>query len=394
MKILQVIPFFVPSWGFGGPVRVCYDISKRLVKSGYKVTVLTTDAYDQTKRIERVQEEMDGISVFRFRNISNYLAKAYNIYLPRGFAEYFSKNVENYDVVHLHAFFTYQNIVSSKICLKKNIPYILHLHESPIPKAILGKVLIKKIFNFLFGHKILNGATKIFALTTAEREDLITSFPNLEDKIEVIPNGIEITSRRNKANKEELRKKYGFKADDKIFLSLSRLAKIKRIDLIVQAFSKICERDNQAKLLIVGPDEGNTQIGLEKLCQDLGIEKNVKFTGPVEGDKKEDMYNLSDVYILMSEYESFSITCLEALEHDLPVFLSENVGLVREIEKFNCGTVLSFPNDAIKTAKQLVDGYSKKEELAKNCQTALKQFDIEKTTEKILGIYKNIKEAR
>ena len=72
MKILQVIPYFVPAYSYGGPVKVCFDISKELVKRGHQVTVATTDTLDGDNRILKLEEEIDGINILRFKNFNYY----------------------------------------------------------------------------------------------------------------------------------------------------------------------------------------------------------------------------------------------------------------------------------------------------------------------------------
>lgn len=389
MKILQVIPFFVPAWGFGGPVRVCFDISRKLIGQGHAVTVLTTDAYDQEHRIKKHRESINGISIIRFPNISNKIAKGFNLYLPLGFKKYFAKHVREYDIVHLHAFFTYQNVVASMICRKYKIPYILHLHESPLPKRILGKVLIKKVFNSLYGKKIINGASCIFALTSAEKEDLISHYPNLKNRVEIIPNGIEI-KKTDEIDKRNLREKYRFDPDAKIFLSVSRLARIKRIDLLIRAFAELQKKEEGSMLLIVGPDEGDNQKKLLGLCNTLNIAKNVVFAGTVDGNEKDDIYNLSDVYVLMSDYESFSLTCLEALQHNLPLCLSKNIGVAHDVLQLGCGILATAPENAKETASKLQISYNKRKALSKNCRSALNQFEIDNIVRKIINIYSRI----
>ncbi|PIT97456.1 hypothetical protein COT77_01300 [Candidatus Berkelbacteria bacterium CG10_big_fil_rev_8_21_14_0_10_41_12] len=387
MKIAQVIPFFAPAWGFGGPVKVSFDLSRKLTKRGHKVTALTTDAYDHTKRINQVCEEIDGIKIMRFRNFSNYLAKNFNLFLPIGFGKYFRKHIEDYDIVHLHAFFTILNAVAATICIKSKTPYILHLHESPIPLPIFGKVFLKKVFNFLVGGKMLLGASRIFVLTAQEKKNVIDRYPMLEKKIVIIPNTIQIKNFAN-SNKTEIRKQYGIGKNEKIILSLSRLSRLKRIDLVIRSFSKI--RDPLFRLLIVGPDEGNNKKQLEKLTAALDLQDKIIFWGPVEGKEKEDIYNLSDIYILLSEYESFSITCLEAIEHNLPVCLSNKVGVAKELLHFHCGILITEPSNAQKCSRKIKWGYNNRAKLKKNCQAALKQFDMENVINKTIGIYQQV----
>lgn len=389
MKIVHIIPFFTPAWGFGGPVRVCYDLSREFIKKGNVVTVLTTDVYDHTKRIDKACEEINGIKVIRFRNVSSSLAKGYNLFFPKGFKNYFSKHVNDYDIVHLHAFFTILNAIAAPICLKNKIPYVLHLHESPIPQKILGKVPLKIIFNVIWGKRILNGAKTIIVPTSKEKESLSLRFPNLHKKIEVIPNAITGLKIKN-LNKAELRKKYGFQKEDKIVLSLSRLSQIKRIDRALRIFSKI--KDPDFKLLIVGPDEGGTRKRLERLSNKLWLQENVIFWGETAGKEKDDLYLLSDLYLLLSEYESFSMTCLEAIQHGLPLCLSKTVGVARDLFRYHCGIYITDPDNSSKSAFQLAKAYNNKRELAENSRIALKQFDITTITNQLEIIYtKNIK---
>ena len=82
MKILQVIPYFVPAWDFGGPLPVCYELSKQFVKRGHEVAVWTTDALNARSRIAQPEETIDGIQVRRFKNVSNSFAYRHNISSP------------------------------------------------------------------------------------------------------------------------------------------------------------------------------------------------------------------------------------------------------------------------------------------------------------------------
>ena len=73
MRILQIIPYYAPAWGYGGPPRIMFDYARMLVSRGHKVTVYTTDAYRRDKRIEKAKDIIDGVEVRYFKNLSNYL---------------------------------------------------------------------------------------------------------------------------------------------------------------------------------------------------------------------------------------------------------------------------------------------------------------------------------
>jgi glycogen synthase len=62
MKILQVTDFFKPSWESGGPARVAYEISKKLIERGHEVTVYTTDGFKSRLDVEKnVPVDINGI---------------------------------------------------------------------------------------------------------------------------------------------------------------------------------------------------------------------------------------------------------------------------------------------------------------------------------------------
>lgn len=64
MHILHLSPYYKPAYAFGGVVRAVEGMAGALVKRGHQVTVLTTDALDQTARYGGAADEMaDGVRV-------------------------------------------------------------------------------------------------------------------------------------------------------------------------------------------------------------------------------------------------------------------------------------------------------------------------------------------
>jgi glycosyltransferase involved in cell wall biosynthesis len=389
MKIAHVIPFFAPAWSYGGPVKVCLDLSRELVIRHNQVTVLTTDTYDHLRRIDKVCEEMNGVKVLRFKNISNRLAKRSNLYLPVSFKKYFKQNVERYDIVHLHAFYTYQNIIASKYCVKYNIPYVLHLHEKFDATREMGKSAIKKVFLRLWGKSILKKAKKILVLSQNEKANLLKFDETLRDKIEIIPNPAPNYLGKCQ-NKSALRKKYNLSPNDRVILSLSRLTKLKGIDLLINAFALLVKKNNKFKLIIAGPNEGGYIRELEQIVKSHKIEKNVIFTGEADQKTKNELFCISDIFALFSRYESFGLTTLESLAHGLPVCLSKNVGLSQEVHNKKCGLIVTDPCNQKRTALELKRAVFSRVEFAVNCRGIVDEFSIDKIIDRVISIYKEI----
>ena len=61
MRILQVIPHFMPAQAYGGPVAGTYNLSKYLVNKGHDVTVYTTDTLGGEGRIQCLEEEISPV---------------------------------------------------------------------------------------------------------------------------------------------------------------------------------------------------------------------------------------------------------------------------------------------------------------------------------------------
>ncbi len=389
MKIVHVIPFFAPAWGYGGPVRVSYELAKCSAKAGHQVSVLTTDAYDHTRRIDQVCEEIDKVKIFRARNLSNKLAKDYNLFLPKGFSKLCQTNIKNADIVHLHSFYHFLNVIAARHCRKYKVPYLVHLHELPVAEPLFGKVAIKKFFNKLWGITILTGAKKIICLTEQEKELTIKAYPFLKSKIEILPNPLDPPKLLIKST-TDLIKKYGYGKDDKILLSLSRLSDLKRIDRIIEGLAELAKTDPYYKLIVAGPDEMGNLAKLKQLACKLSVADQIKFTGAVVGQEKEDLFLLADLYVLLADYESFSITTLEAISYGKPVLLSPNVGIASELKPYNaCAiTQVNSPQDIAKAIEQAI---KKKPITEKKRNNILQSFELKQIYKRLEKIYAALK---
>ncbi len=336
MKILQVIPYFIPAYNFGGPVKVCFDISKELVNRGHDVTVVTTDTLDGIKRIELHTEEIEGISIIRFRNISNHLIKYFNGYLPTGFYKWFRNNVSSYDIVYCHDYFTFQNIIASHFCRKYHVPYIVQPHGAlaPVRQKVRFKN-IKYLFRTIFNN-VLNHSKYIVALTQNEKTEIATIYPHVKSKIKVIPNGIKMAEFIT-IIKYDLHRKYGIPENNKIVAYIGRIQYIKGIDITLHILATIKDKLNFT-YLIIGPDEGEKNK-LEKQIVTLGLENHILFTGPLEGVEKLSTIKSCDLFLFTSRSEGLPMTILEVAALGIPQIISENCN-VPELRDTNAGFVI------------------------------------------------------
>lgn len=96
-----------------------------------------------------------------------------------------------------------------------------------------------------------------------------------DDKITVIPNGIDLSEYEDLPPRGKFRAKYGISEDRKIILYLGRIHKIKGIDFLIEAYANLVKNKfNDALLVIAGPDDGCLRK-LQALIKALRIEDNV-----------------------------------------------------------------------------------------------------------------------
>jgi glycosyltransferase involved in cell wall biosynthesis len=384
MKILQVIPYFVPAWDFGGPLAVCYELSKELVKRGHQVTVFTTDALSRHHRVETPEEIIDGIYVKRFRNIGNILASQHNIFFSPSMKAAMN-DLSDYDIVHLHEYTTLQNIIAHKSALSKSLPYVLQAHGS-LP-LVGGKLLLKRAFNHLFGYRLIRDASALIAVTQTEANQYV-SMGGDKRKIIIIPNGIDMNNLHDLSHKGAFRRKYSLPDDTKIVLYLGRIHQIKGLDLLAKAFADLSKEMNGVKLVIVGPDDGYLSE-LQKLIRELKIEGKVLLTGPLYAKDKLEAYIDADVYVLPSYYETFPISVLEAIACSKPVIITDQCGIADMVKNNNAGIVVPCDADQLASAiLQLLNNPENAEYLGKNGKSLVYEyFTWDKIAEQVENLY-------
>jgi len=384
MKILQIVPYFPPAYAFGGPVTVAFQVSKELVKRGHEVVVYTSDAKDLVSRLSvEPVSYVDGIKVNYFRNIPISKLK---LFLTPELVSKVKEEVKQFDVIHLHEFRTFQNIIVHFYAMKYRVPYVLQAHGS-LPRFTYLKWL-KWIYDKFFGYGLLRDASKVIALNQAEAEQY-QSMGVRDETIEIIPNGIDLTEYSDLPLRGSFKEKYNIPLETTLILYLGRIHKIKGINILVKAFAKIIEKVDNVKLVIVGPDDGYLEE-IQVLINNLAIEKNILITGPLYGKEKLEAYVDADVYVLPSRYETFPMSVLEAYSCGKPVIASRVGGLKDLVIDGVTGLLFESENNEqlVESLLSLLNNDARAEKMgAKGNEFVEENFTIEKMVDRLEDIY-------
>ena len=106
MNVLQVIPYFAERRG--GDVNACLNVSKQLIARGHDVTILTTDFELDQSRIDVISDL--GVHLHPFHCAANL----YYLLISPGMGRWIERNINAFDIVHLHDFRTYQNSLAHR----------------------------------------------------------------------------------------------------------------------------------------------------------------------------------------------------------------------------------------------------------------------------------------
>jgi len=391
MRILQVTPYFYPAWTFGGPVKAVYELSKELVKKGHDVTVYTTDICDRTSSLDVKSDgpiQVDGIRTYYFRNISKELAYDYKLFLCPTLVPVIRKEISRFDILHLHEYYTFQNVVTHYFAKKCHVPYVLSTRGSLCPVVRKQKARFKQVFAYLFGRNLLQDVSVAIALTREERRQLLLM--GLEpDKVRVIPNGVNLLEFADLPKKGIFRQKYLIGSDETIILFLSRITRKKGLDLLINVFSRLVEQLRGLRLVIAGPADLDCLASLKRLIATKKIEDKVLFTGLLVEKKKLSAYVDADVFVLPSYSEGLPLAVLEACASGVPVVITDRCN-IPEVAHYKAGFVVGVNEEEIQNAVFTVLNDEKiKRELGSNGRKMVREkFTLTKVVEQLEELYR------
>lgn len=354
MKILHVFDFFSP-WG-AGTVGVLYKLLPAMAQKGHEVVLYTSDFKLDQDYIASVPE----LKVHPFHCVSG-LGRFYVTPSLVGAAR---QHLKDFDIIHLHAFRSFQNIVIHHYARKYGVPYIIDHHGS-LPRVAAGetspKWLLRWFFDVTFGYPLLKDAIKVIANNQFGVKEY-KKFGVPDDQIAIIPQSIAVNEFLNLPPKGEFRKKYGLE-DKRIIMFLGRIHRIKGLDFLVKSFYELSRARSDVLLAIVGDDDGYKNK-LEQLVSKLNISSQVLFTGFLAGQDKLAALVDADVVVQPSRYDYSPLAPYEAVLCGTPVIVSGNSGVGEEMSSINAGYLVEFGdiNQMVQLIQSILDDPAKARE--------------------------------
>lgn len=320
-------------------------MAEALVARGLAVTIAATDDAGPGRRMAPSEWE-DRCSRFSARGIALFLApkqtEFYKVSLP--LARWLWRHVRDYDLVHIHALFSFSSVAAALAAAWRGVPFIVR------PLGVLGRYgmskrrpWLKRSSFVLIERPILRRAAAVHCTSRAEAaqvEGLVDAA-----RAVVIPLGVREPEPANRAG---LLEELGLAEGTKRILFLSRLDPKKNLDGLLRALALLQRRGDWPPFLIVaGAGEPDYLAGLQRLAEALGIADRVAWLGPVGGDRKAAAWAAADLFVLASHEENFGIAAAEAMLAGLPCVLAEGVALAAEAAQAGAAVLTSIEPGAI-----------------------------------------------
>jgi glycosyltransferase involved in cell wall biosynthesis len=343
----------------GGISRVVHDLSHKLVKEGHDVTVVTYRDEDLS-----YYENDKGVQVYR---VDNYMIQPnsfvdwimqLNFAMVAKASELIQKNGA-FDVIHAHDWL----VANAAIALKKSydIPITATIHATEAGRNSGIHDETQRYINDT-EWMLTYEATEVIVNSNFMKNDIQRLFGLPYDKIDVIPNGINLQNFTGYDRDYDFRRQYAMD-NEKIILYVGRLVYEKGIQNLIASMPKILENYHDAKLVIGG--RGGMLDQLKAQVENMGLSNKVCFAGYLDATAVRKMYKCADVAVFPSTYEPFGIVALEAMLAGVPTVVSD-VGGLDEIVTHGVDGMKCYAGNANSIADSVL-AYLYDGQLAQNC---------------------------
>jgi glycosyltransferase involved in cell wall biosynthesis len=319
----------------GGAERVLYEQTTRLARRGHNIFIITRNLRNHDKD----HEIIDGVNEWRHSyNKKNPLTFISSTWInSKRLFESLQQDI-HFDCINFHQPFSAIGVINSALSIE--IPKIYTCHSLSFEEFLSrnGNThrLSSEIKNFIQsrGHKrieknVLKKANKIVVLSKYTKDKVINSYNILDEKIKIIPGGVNLIKFRPTADKNKIRKQLNIPSNKIILFTVRNLVQRMGLENLITAFNESEKQASDIELVIGG--KGPLQNGLIALARSFGIEQKIHFTGFISEEQLPLYYQMADIFVLPTkDLEGFGLVTLEAMASGLPV-LGTSVGGTNEI---------------------------------------------------------------
>ena len=313
----------------GGMSVYISELARELGRRGHCVDIYTRLQNGENRP---VIEHGDNVRLIHLAVPDNGNLSKLNLYpyLDKFFQAleaYRQKEKLTYDVIHSHYWLS--GCLGTWAQNDWERPHVVTFHTLGESKNRAGAGPYEPGLRIANERELVQTCHRIVVPTSRERDSLVRYYGAPEDRIGIVPCGVNLELFRPGA-REPARRQLGFDPHDHILLYVGRFEPLKGLDILLEAIAALKNFDGLRLVIVGGDGESNpAHQALKQKARTLGISERCLFTGPVEQQKLPPYYHSADALVIPSHYESFGLVGLEALACGRPV-ISTPVGAMAE----------------------------------------------------------------
>jgi len=329
--------------------------------------------------------EYKGVPIWFFSRFSPSIRPLREYAFSAQLTKWLWRHMAEYDLVHIHALFSYTTTIAMAISRIKNIPYIVRPNGMLCEWSLRQGKIQKNIYLALFERANINHSR-------------ILEFTSMQEKKEAIPLGLKPDSfivpyaLRERGHIQDapkaLRQFLKVPQNEPVILFISRLHCKKGLDSLIPALGRI--KNERFIFVIAGSGSPGYEANIVHLLLTCGIRDGTRGVGFVRGRTKELLLQGADISVLNSYSESFGLAVLEAMACRLPVVITERVGIYSDVKEYNAGIVTGCDaKEAVDAILQLLHDENLRKTMGENGQRlARDRFTWDKVADRLIPTYR------